>query len=853
MKGKIHVCRKIMAFGISVLSAMAMVSCTDDSMTLSEHSADSVRFQVTCVSTDDPACRSMKCGKSQATAVLPLRGGDIQMYLVPDESEVTDAEDITTAGIYAMLPGAPGGMEMRNEEIDYDGNWIPKGTYSWPDEGSLSIYAYSPYCGSVGSQGVTSLPEDGSGALCISFATASDISDQSDLLWAEPTDAHSSPCDLAFRHAMTHVVFTAGAELPPCTVSKIELKNISSKGKLDIKTGMWSDLDGQADFTVEPDVELAAAEGSEFVEQGVSLIADDDDDADGFYMIPQELGPDAMFVVTIDKDGQTIELNAPAGGSLWRNGRTVTYRLSTNPAKEGLRFDIDGEFSTPFTGGKVDFKLTSEYEGSGETSQMAWTAEFIDAYGNPTDRPVWIKDFPEKGDGSGDFSYTTEVIAPEFKAISPQSKTLQSAQDINVRTGYDPYNLANSDGGAEVENTANCYIVNAPGRYSLPLVYGNGMKDSQPNPGAYTSKPGDSRVLQRFINHLGEPITDPYIFNNRGCMPAEASLVWEDRIGLLRDVRLASDGRSLSFEVPRDFIRQGNALVAVRDKDGAVLWSWQIWVTDYDPAESYVNVKTDQGLRRMYAKSIGAVRGGDELCFPEADAYVRFSQMNVPSGSEPRSVTVKIHQCGLINTTVDYNTYYQWGRKDPIIADKKRWFDAGHKELNELSMKSAVRNVPEGKTLVECMIGSPSEFWKSVPGYRYRYVNLWNSAAPGKPGVKTVYDPSPVGAKVPEGEFLMQLLKSCSMSWGTSGNTPGFFVSGPGIEGELFFTALGYRRRQTGLDEATGTAGEYWSSQAGADLQDAVCLSLSHGNCGSITTDDGDFRGRALGVRPVQE
>ena len=847
---------KIMAAGISAISAMAISSCTDDGMEVSSHCADAVRFQVACVSYDDAAYRSMTCGKSKATAVLPLHGGDIPMYLVPDEIEETDAEDITSAGVYAEpVEGAEGsgGMAMQNVEVTYDGNWVPKESCAWPKDGSFRLYAYSPYCSGGESEGIASLPAGGDDRLCISYTVASDASDQSDLLWSEPTDANSSPCELDFRHALTHIVFTAGAELPPCTISKIELKNIESKGILDIKTGRWTDLEAPADFVVEPDIELTAAEGSEFVSQGTSLMADDDDDADGFYMLPQELGSEARIVVTIDKGDQTLELDAPASGCLWRQGRTVNYRLSTNPTKEGLLFGIDGGFSTPFTGGKVDFKLTSAYEGGGKTVPVKWTAEFIDADGNPAERPAWITSFPGKGEGSGDFSYTTEVIAPEFKTISPQSKTLRSAPDVNERSGHDPYNLANSEGAPEVENTANCYIVNAPGRYSLPLVYGNGVKDSNPNPKAYTSEPGGNRVLQRFINHLGQPITDPYIGNNSGCVPEEAQLVWEDRIGLLRDVRLASDGKSLTFEVPRDFIRQGNALVAVRDKEGAVLWSWQIWITDYDPAESYVNVKTDKGLRRMYAKSIGAVRGGDELCFPEATAYVRFSQEDVPSGSEPRSVTVKIHQGGLINTTVDYNTYYQWGRKDPMIADKKRWFDAGHNELNELSMKSAVRNVPEGKTLVECMIGSPSEFWKSVPGYRYRYVNLWNSAAPGKPGVKTVYDPSPVGAKVPEGEFLLQLLKSCSMSWGTSGSTSGFFVSGPGIEGELFFTALGYRRRQTGLDEASGSAGEYWSSQAGADLQDAVCLSLSHGGCGAITTGDGDFRGRALGVRPVQE
>ncbi|MDE6023460.1 MAG: fimbrillin family protein, partial [Muribaculaceae bacterium] len=673
-----------------------------------------------------------------------------------------------------------GSSSMSNVEVTYDGNWIPKGNYSWPEEGSMHIAAYSPYCEAPGENGIVAMPGGMEGeSLPFVFSVASDISDQSDLLWAEPLDAHSSPCGLTFRHALTRLRFVAGVELLPLTISKIEIKNVYSKGKVNIATGEWSDLESLADFTVEPDLELIAQNGSQYVEPGVSLITDDDDDADEWFMIPQELGAESKIVITAEIDGVSTELEASAGGTAWREGKTVTYKLSTNPAKEGLQFEIEGDFSTPFTGGKVNFHVVSTYDNKGKSNPVEWIAEFTDGAGNVVDKPEWIQDFTMQGKGSGDYSYSAEVRSPVFNTLSPQSKALQNAQDVNDRSGHDPYNLANAAGAPEVMNTANTYIINAPGRYSLPLVYGNAVKNGMPNPSAYTSAPGDGRVLQNFINHRGDPITDPYIYNNSGCVPSDAGLVWEDRIGLISDAKLSIDGESILFEVPKDFIRQGNALLAVRDKSGDILWSWQIWVTDYNPEESNVKVKTDTGVRQMYSKSIGAVRGGDELTFPAGDAYVRFRQVNVPSGTEPLNMTVKLHQDGLHNTTVDYNTYYQWGRKDPIMGDKKRWFDPSHNELNELSMKSADRNVPEGKTLVECMIGSPSQFWKSAPGHKYRYNNLWNSGASEKKSVKTVYDPSPVGAKVPEGEFIRQLIKSSSLSWGTSGQTSGFFVSSP--------------------------------------------------------------------------
>ena len=48
-----------------------------------------------------------------------------------------------------------------------------------------------------------------------------------------------------------------------------------------------------------------------------------------------------------------------------------------------------------------------------------------------------------------------------------------------------PYNLSNSTGAATVENTANSYVISAPGVYMFPLVYGNAIKGGVTNRSAY--------------------------------------------------------------------------------------------------------------------------------------------------------------------------------------------------------------------------------------------------------------------------------------------------------------------------------------------------------------------------------
>lgn len=60
------------------------------------------------------------------------------------------------------------------------------------------------------------------------------------------------------------------------------------------------------------------------------------------------------------------------------------------------------------------------------------------------------------------------------------------------------------------------------------MVYGNAIKDGGTNASAYTSQSSGTYVLKTFVNHLDAAITDPYIYNNAGCTPLDAVLVWQD-------------------------------------------------------------------------------------------------------------------------------------------------------------------------------------------------------------------------------------------------------------------------------------------------------------------------------------
>lgn len=154
---------------------------------------------------------------------------------------------------------------------------------------------------------------------------------------------------------------------------------------------------------------------------------------------------------------------------------------------------------------------------------------------------------------------------------------------------------------------ANSYLVHGAGAYSFDAtVMGNGVS------------------------------TEPFAATKLS--PSSAALLWQDAPALLSDVRL-EEGR-VHFTAGEG---QGNALIAVRDADGRILWSWHIWVTDYDPSSQAPKLN---GLSWM-TRNLGAL----------SDDYDE-------TGSAKGFV-------------------YQWGRKDPFPSG------AGWNDLNDITVYDA--------------------------------------------------------------------------------------------------------------------------------------------------------------------
>ena len=166
-----------------------------------------------------------------------------------------------------------------------------------------------------------------------------------------------------------------------------------------------------------------------------------------------------------------------------------------------------------------------------------------------------------------------------------------------VGTSDNPHDLSNPT-GTEM-NTANCYIVNAPGVYMLPLVYGNGVEKNECNFKAINPGGVGTSTYPKFVNHNDAVMGGMFIEQRNNIVAKDAILVYSDEVDLVKvrtdfavkritiknqsDAAWSTNVKYLQFEVPAENIMPGNAIVAVRDTEGKIAWSWHIWVTSFDP------------------------------------------------------------------------------------------------------------------------------------------------------------------------------------------------------------------------------------------------------------------------------
>ena len=887
--------------GVVLLSALLFAACSDEHET-GHRAGTSIGFAVTALqgAGDAPATTRASADSVPHLEITPIGGetsddGGQGLYLHTLTSDgivsglgqengedgpattmhepatpATKAAPVTTATMHAdatvfasVYPSADTWNNTVPPNYFFDlqvkasESWAT--AYFWPGTNKrVAFFAYAPHhCAGVTLTTSATAP----GAPVFSYTVPAAVAAQTDLLTAWSVDVAGvlhAPAPLQFKHALTAVRFETGPGLLPGTVAKITLKGVYGTASHAIGGG-WSGHAGTRNF-----------------EQALSVATPDPNvtgtditqPAQTFMMIPQTLPAGASLeVVYTDKLTNTQRtLTASIAGKSWPTGKTVTYQIKTNSVVVTPKLVVTPPADFEHTGGTKGYTVSSYLEVTRpgdptKTVPAPWTVEYSTDgglnWGNT--KPAWLTAFTENGAGSASAtSYNAAVTAQAGVAVHPQNAALLAATPVNDGTNANIYDLS-TKGGTTNANTANCYIVNAAGRYRLPLVYGNAIKNGATNASAYTSTASGTNVLKPFINHRGAGITNPYIYSNAGCVPANCTLVWQDEQNLVTNVAISSDKKFLEFNVNQATIKQGNAVVAVRDASNVVLWSWHIWVTDY------VLGVGDKAITNKQNKPYTIMPVNIGWCDAPVTAYaertvqVRFMQTGTTAAPQVITVKQKAHDV----TNLGNNTYFQWGRKDPFVGAlagniNKTWYDAaGNVKNNQLPPKG---NFAAGNACITSSIIEPNTF--SINYYMdYKYANLWSAnntvyTANDNPVVKTIYDPSPVGYKLPPSNVFTGFTTTGQYTTtqsqfnanGAFDNGWNFYCNSSKTE-TVFFPASGWRHCSFAILINVGNDGIYWS---------AVPYSTSNGWYLSFGGDyvrplGSNHRGYSFSVRPCRE
>ncbi len=393
-----------------------------------------------------------------------------------------------------------------------------------------------------------------------------------------------------------------------------------------------------------------------------------------------------------------------------------------------------------------------------------------------TTRPDWLDEFETTDDKNG--TYTLKI---KYKNRYKQVNINDTLRKSPAKSGI--YDLS-TKGGSESMNTANCYVVDSKGTYQFPLVYGNAITDGRTNSDAYTYKAGGTgeQFLKIFKNYKDASIGSPYILDdiygsaNNAPIGLSASLVWQDENNLITDIqydKTAYTHGGIRFTVGNG-IKEGNAVIALKEPSGTIIWSWHIWVTAVDLSRKITLTNANKHGNRNFEimpVNLGWCSGGIPVRYYDRhECEVRFTQLISGDGQEGVSKTVKIIQEPHIALPVGNNPYFQWGRKDPFIAGGnanktiKTWYDAGGNTQNSAPamMYTGTDNtrVPTYRATA-ALIQNPDKWQngprKAVGAEKYEpadnekiFFNLWDNSCwdDNDDVVKTVYDPCPAGYHV---------------------------------------------------------------------------------------------------------
>jgi len=382
-----------------------------------------------------------------------------------------------------------------------------------------------------------------------------------------------------------------------------------------------------------------------------------------------------------------------------------------------------------------------------------------------------------------------------YAVVAPQTSTLTCDIEVFLENGTSMLKQFSDEGLTRARIRPHELYVG----YDAPVFYGVAN--------CYICKPGDE---------LEFDVTPHYASGWDTCSPTEnlafakpiasADVVWKE-MGLTGELTAVySDGKVKVSGIAGS----GNALVAVKDTEGKILWSYHIWVPVADPTKT--------------------------LTYPMDPAFTSVSSYEVM----PMAL-------GAVNTSGDdaAGFYYQFGRKDPlgrIVPSTKAFVDCGV----DWKTSTAIIRTTTGN-VYDYSIQNPTKMLLGANQYSIAGLNVdisgfWGNSSRGygRSYTKSVHDPCPAGYKTVPMELFTNFIKSGGVKStdpkGQNINNDKSYFNAANVEGAQsdggylfrydadktdFYPFVGYRDYTTGNLTAVGTSASVYLSAFGGQSNTA--------------------------------
>lgn len=667
-----------------------------------------------------------------------------------------------------------GTVYFSNETFCHDlGIWSPSTPLFWPPDANLDILAHSAGSATV----IATSTNNQTLSLSSTDLTADDV------LAGTIHNACEWNQSILFRHALSKVKFSADASDGSLIKIKSIVLNAVKGGSITFSTHN----DGtKPEFTTT----LSGSAVAVPVFSGNLTVAER---TSGYSDITQEtLIPEQKPSVTVTF---TMTKGAVESGQY-----TATVDLFTCKAEHSydIRLSFD-EDNLTFTTSLIPW-INTEPNELVSTVTSVTTVLIYDFAGETkeVDLPVasgsYTVDYFING-GRGASNTAPEGLSVSLQSSSPTRRYAISLDTAPVESSFTfdgswpadtKYNTPLGSASSPVDlsmydvqgnrliarETANTYIVHAPGTYMIPLVYGNAIRNGVSNEDSYTVRTeGSSEVwatinngiIPGFWNAYDTQISSPWIVTDaaaNGKQVTSAALTWSNRPGLVSvNPALRTEGgvKFLVFTVDPATIGFGSAVVEARDEDGTVVWAWHVWVYGDEIYDNEVQPFPEYGSPRaitFLCKPLGYIPSpGTGSVYAPFDAYVRFRAAGV--GDQVYRIVRKRTRR---QETFDSNLrapWYQYGR--PVPQPDMDIDGYPVYETTAVHIYEALRSPGTFyKTSVSYIVGGhhdgdeyPQNHWNLNPSLNQYTKN------DDMPVVKTVYDPSPAGYTIPRMKDFM--------------------------------------------------------------------------------------------------